>query len=213
MPLRAVFFDFDGLILDTEWPEVQTWSAIFAEHGHEYPDEVWKGVIGRGPEQEALRAETLLSELTGVPAADLEAEYQHRRMMIILQQQVLPGVLDRLNEAREMGLTIVAVSSSKRAWVEGHLERLGLWDRFERSFCADDVRNTKPAPDLYLLALSTLGLSADEAVVFEDSPNGVAAAKAAALRVIAVPNRVTSQLDLSAADRVVGSLVEVSLKN
>jgi len=211
MPLRAVLFDFDGLILDTEYPELEAWTEVYAEHGHAYPDAVWKGVIGRGPEQEALRAEALLAEWTGLPQEQLEKEYRGRKLEKILAEAVLPGVVERLDEAASMGLRIAAVSSSKREWVEGHLERLGLWDRFERSFCSDDVERTKPFPDLYLLALSTLGVSADEAVVFEDSPNGVAAARAAGIWVVAVPNRLTVQLDLSAADAVVGSLELVSL--
>ena len=211
MPLRAVFFDFDGLILDTEWPEVEVWREIYREHGREYPDEVWKALIGRGPEQEAVRAEALLSEWTGAAIDDLKAEYQTRRMAVILRQPVLPGVVDRLDEAASMNLRVAVVSSSKREWVEGHLQRLNLWDRFERSFCSDDVEQTKPFPDLYLLALSALGIAANEAIVFEDSPNGVAAAKAAGIKVIAVPNRLTAQLDLSAADEVVESLAAGSV--
>ncbi|MHB8637794.1 MAG: HAD family hydrolase [Fimbriimonadaceae bacterium] len=211
MPLRAVFLDFDGLILDTEWPEVEAWSEMFREHGHVYADDVWKGVIGRGAEQEAVRAEDLLSKWTGRPARELEAEYRVRKMAKILLQPVLPGVIARLAEAAKLGLIVVAVSSSKREWVEGHLRRLSLWPSFLRSFCSDDVARTKPFPDLYLLALSTLGLAANEAVVFEDSPNGVAAARAAGIRVIAVPNRLTAQLDLSAADAVVDSLEMVPL--
>jgi HAD superfamily hydrolase (TIGR01509 family) len=206
-----VFFDFDGLILDTEWPEVETWTAIYTEHGHEFPDSVWKGAIGRGPEQDALRAETLLSRITGVSASELEAEYQKRRMVTILGLSVLPGVIDRLDEARDLGLNVVAVSSSKRSWVEGHLIRLNLWDRFEKSFCADDVTHTKPSPELYQLALRTLGLEPTQAIVFEDSPNGVAAAKAAGIRVVAIPNRLTGQLDLSAADYIAASLGEISI--
>lgn len=211
MPLRAVLFDFDGLILDTEYPELAAWTEVYAEHGHAYPDVVWQGVIGRGPEQEALRAESLLAEWTGLPIEQLEKEYRSRKLEKILAEVLLPGVVDRLDEAASMELRVAAVSSSKREWVEGHLERLGLWSRFERSFCADDVKRTKPFPDLYLLALSTLGLKPEEAVVFEDSPNGVAAAKAAGIWVVAVPNRLTVQLDLSAADAVAGSLEWVSL--
>jgi HAD superfamily hydrolase (TIGR01509 family) len=211
MPLRAVFFDFDGLILDTEYPELEAWTEIYAEHGFDYPDEVWRGVIGRGPEQEALRAEALLAKWTGLPVDELEREYRALKVEKISNERLLPGVMARLDEARDLGLTVAAVSSSTREWVEGHLARLKIWDRFERSFCSDDVARTKPFPDLYLLALSSFGISADEAVVFEDSPNGVAAARAAGIQVIAVPNRLTVQLDLGGADTVVESLERVSL--
>lgn len=211
MNLRAALFDFDGLILDTEWPEVEAWTEVYRRHGFEFPDWVWQGAIGRGPEQEAVRAESLLSEWSAKPVVELDAEYQALRMRHILSQPVLPGVAELLAEAVASGVKVAAVSSSKRAWVEGHLQRLGLWEQFEGSYCQDDVARTKPFPDLYLLALAGLGVEPGEAVVFEDSPNGVAAGKAAGIKVVAVPNRLTAQLDLSAADLVVPSLAGIRL--
>lgn len=209
--LRAVLFDFDGLILDTEWPEVLSWREVFAAHGEILPDDIWRGAIGRGVEQEAVRPADLLSRLSGIGAEELRAEYQALRMSRILAQPVLPGILDLMVEARELGMRVAVVSSSARSWVEGHLERLGLLGLVERTFTSDDVARTKPSPDLYLLALREFGIVPGEGIAFEDSENGVAAAHAAGIPVIACPNPATMGMDFSKADRLVGSLSEVSL--
>ena len=113
--------------------------------------------------------------------------------------------------AGHLGLNLAIASSSPRSWVTGHLEALGLLDRFRTIRCRDDVVHAKPAPDLYLSALAGLGLRADEAIAIEDSPNGSAAAKAAGLYVIAVPNGVTQQLRFDQADLVLPSLADLDL--
>jgi beta-phosphoglucomutase-like phosphatase (HAD superfamily) len=104
-------------------------------------------------------------------------------------------------------------SSSTRDWVSGHLDRLGILGRFDCVRCRDDVTNAKPAPDLYIAVLDCLGVSASEALAIEDSPNGVIAAKRAGMRCVAIPNSITSRLDLSAADLVLRSLAEVTLQD
>jgi putative hydrolase of the HAD superfamily len=81
--------------------------------------------------------------------------------------------------------------------VDSHLQRLGIFDRFDHIICIDDVTRSKPSPELFLLALSKLKLSADQAIIFEDSPNGVKAANAAGIHVVAVPNPITSQLSFT----------------
>ena len=104
-------------------------------------------------------------------------------------------------------------SSSRRKWVNGHLTRLGLIQHFDSIKCADDVQRTKPDPDLYLAALGALGLQGHEAVALEDSPNGIAAAKAAGLFCVAVPNTLTRQLPLDGVDLVLDSLADLPMKD
>jgi beta-phosphoglucomutase-like phosphatase (HAD superfamily) len=104
------------------------------------------------------------------------------------------------------------VSSSTNAWVAGHLERLDTVDAWACIVCANgDAARAKPRPTLYLEALDTLGVAPEAAIAFEDSPNGVTAARAAGIFCVAVPNSVTAQLDLSAADLLVESLEAVPL--
>jgi putative hydrolase of the HAD superfamily len=128
-------------------------------------------------------------------------------------EPVRAGIGAYLAEARELGLEVGIVSSSTRAWVEGNLPRLALADGWACICCADGDRDRcKPSPALYLEALELLGVGAEEAIAIEDSPNGVAAAVAAGIFCVAVPNPVTGRLDLGAADLVVGSLEDLPLR-
>jgi HAD superfamily hydrolase (TIGR01509 family) len=126
-------------------------------------------------------------------------------------KELLPGVLQHIEEARTLGLKLGVASSSTTDWVKGHLARLGILDRFHCLRCRDDVANAKPAPDLYLAVLECLGVTAAEAFAIEDSPHGITAAKQAGLRCVAIPNTITAGLDLSRADVVLGTLSEVTL--
>ena len=121
--------------------------------------------------------------------------------------------MDLLNDGRKRGLRLAIASSSPHAWVDPHLSRLGLADRFDRVLCSDDVPpgRTKPNPDLFLLAVDQLKVPKEAAVVFEDSPNGVRAAKSAGIFVVAVPNPLTIRLGVDGANLTVKSLADISL--
>ncbi|RYG49111.1 HAD family hydrolase [bacterium] len=211
--LRALIFDFDGLILDTETPEVHAWQEMYAAYGQEL-DFAWVAYqIGRGAEQIVERPVDKLANL--VPSLDKEAvegDYRARRMSAILAEPIRPGVERLLAEAKAAGIRLCVASSSRHEWVDTHLSRLGLFDFFEFTCCADDVERAKPFPDLYLLALEKLGLDASEAMALEDSPNGSQAALDAGLMVVAVPNEVTRYLDLSHATAQFASMEEVTVE-
>ena len=130
---------------------------------------------------------------------------------MIARQQPRPGILQWIGDAQEAGLSLAVASTSHRDWVHGYLDRLDLRASFSHTACGDEVERVKPAPDLYRLALQRLGSAAGEAIAIEDSPNGIAAAKAAGLFCIAVPNPMTQALDLSAADLHLASLAEAPL--
>lgn len=214
MPISTLIFDFDGLILDTETPEFLVWQSIYREHGHEIPLEQWGRIIG-GYGISRFDAAVHLAELTrgGADAALTRARHRSESDALISIQPMLPGVLDILNEARDRNLGLAIASSSPHAWVDTHLARLGLFDRFDSIICADDVPagRTKPNPDLFLKALEVLAVQADEAVVFEDSPNGVKAARAAGIFVVAAPNPTTAMLEFDGESLRVDSLTNFSL--
>jgi HAD superfamily hydrolase (TIGR01509 family) len=214
MNLKALIFDFDGLIVDTETPEFVTWQAIYREYGHEFPAERWGSIIG-GSGHAQFDAAEHLAELArgGADASALRDRHRAGQEALLLAQPVLPGVVDLLDRARRSGLGLAIASSSPHAWVDTHLARLGLEGRFDSVVCRDDVPagRTKPHPDLFLLALERLGVHADEAIVFEDSPNGVRAARAAGIFVVAVPNPTTSLLNVDEADLTLASLAEFKL--
>jgi HAD superfamily hydrolase (TIGR01509 family) len=212
--LKALLFDFDGLILDTETPEFQIWQSIYREHGQELPAERWLQIVGGYGMSDFDAAQHLL-QLTdgGVDPNSLRARHRMESDDLTLAQPVLPGVMDLLDQARSASLALAVVSSSPHSWVDLHLSRLKLLDHFSPVICADDVSpgKTKPNPDLYLKVLEVMGLPADEALAFEDSFNGVKAARAAGLFVVAVPNQVTSLLGVDGANLTLKSLTEFHL--
>lgn len=208
--IRAIVFDFDGLILDTEEPIYRSWLEVYEAHGEDLPFERWVQTVGST--DTAFHPQHHLEERLGRPLTqEVLDRRKDRRTALILANRVLPGVVQRLDEAREMGLKLGVASSSTQEWVRGHLVRLGILDRFDCLRCRDDVANPKPEPDLYLAVLDCLGVSAEEAIAIEDSPNGVAAAKRAGMRCVAIPNSITEFLDLSHADLILKSLAELSV--
>jgi HAD superfamily hydrolase (TIGR01509 family) len=210
--IKALIFDFDGLILDTESPEFQVWQEVFAAHGHELRAELWADLIGRPRAYFDMYAH--FKELNG-PLTDLETLRRDRRARVVelvLGQPVLPGVREYLHEARGMGLKIGLASSSGGDYVRGHLKRLELFDYFHATKCFEDTELHKPNPEPYLAVLDAVGVAPGEAVAFEDSPNGVAAARAAGIFCVAVPNPTTQCLSLGHADLCLKSLADEPLR-
>ena len=210
--IKALIFDFDGLILDTESPEYQAWQEVFAEHGHELAPDLWADLIGRPRNYFDMYA--YFKALNG-PLTDLDALRKDRRarvIQLVLEQPILPGVVNYLAEAKEIGLKIGLASSSAGEYVRGHLERLNLLEYFHVTKCFEDTGAHKPDPAPYLAVLDAIGVAPREAIAFEDSPNGVAAARAAGLFCIAVPNPITQCLSLAHADHCLKSLADEPLQ-
>jgi HAD superfamily hydrolase (TIGR01509 family) len=207
--IRAVVLDFDGLILDTERPVYESWRWAFSQHGLELPLQEWSELIGRVEAWDPLER---LSSLAPTVDSDVMARRQEVRDTLLAAESVLPGVVELIASAREMGMPVGIASSSPLSWVAGHLERLGLVESFDCVTCWREGVQGKPAPDLYAEAAGLLGAAPSECIAFEDSMNGVLAAKAAGMRCVAVPHGLTAHLDLSAADLIVESLAEVSLR-
>jgi HAD superfamily hydrolase (TIGR01509 family) len=212
--IKALIFDFDGLILDTESPEADMWDQIYAEHGFEFPLDEWGTVIGGNGSSNFDAAEhlSLLSQGRLDPAS-MRSYHRSGSDAMTLEQHILPGVADCIQEAKRLGLKLAIASSSEHAWVDTHAKRLGIFDYFDHVICRDDVGvgRTKPNPDLYLLALNQLQVQKNEAIVFEDSPNGVTAANRAGIFVVAVPNPITSKLNIGTANLILNSLSDLSL--
>jgi len=198
--IRALIFDFDGLIVDTEVPIFRAWQRIYREHGQELPLDRWLTIIGTasGPFDPVIDlAKKTGTKLDQAELKALEVLYYQEATAL---QQLLPGVIDYLVAARQLGLKTAVASSSTRKWVMDHLNRFGIGGHFDAIVCREDVKRTKPDPDLYLTTLERLGARPDEAIAFEDSSNGIHAAKAAGLYCVVVPNLLTVDLDLTEAD-------------
>jgi HAD superfamily hydrolase (TIGR01509 family) len=211
--IRAVVFDFDGLILDTEGPVLIAWQEAFAAHGcRPLTTEEWAQEIGTAG---ALDLVALLQE-RATRAVDLDAMQERRRARrdeLLAAEMVLPGVREWLDEADALGLEVAIASSSPPDWVEPHLERLEMRHRFASVVCCGDGIAAKPAPDTYLAACAAIDVAPGESLAVEDSPHGVTAAKQAGLRCVAVPHAITEQLDLSHADFRIRSLADVRLRD
>lgn len=210
VPVRAFLFDFDGLILDTETASRAGWEWLYREHGHELPRDRWALMVGTVDGWDIWGH---LEELVGEPLDREqlnERRYAHE-LTLLEAEKLRPGIADYLAAAERLGLTRAIVSSASRKWIDMHLERLEQSVGWDAIVTADhDAERAKPRPTLYLEALDRLGVTADEAVAFEDSPNGAAAAKAAGIFVVGVPNTVTRDLELAeSADVVVDSLADL----
>ena len=209
--LRALIFDFDGLILDTETPLKVSWERIYEQHGLTVAAEDWAGLLGAfaDPPQAYDLLERHLDRPVDRDA--LRSERLRHELELLAHEDVLPGVRRLIAEARVSDVRLAVASSSDRDWVEGHLVRLGLRPSFDAVLCAEDVGQTKPAPDLYLAALDALRLNAMDAIALEDSVHGAQAAKRAGLVCVVIPNRVTRYLPNPHADLILESLSETNL--
>jgi HAD superfamily hydrolase (TIGR01509 family) len=204
--MRALVFDFDGLILDTETSGYEAWRLVYEEHDQVLPRDRWLtriGTDGSGFDP--------MAELRARVGGTLDAEQiWYRRMRIhrtqIEQLDQMPGVRACLEHARAEAIGTAIASSSPFNWVNGHIERLGLSHFFDQVVTLEDVDSAKPAPDLYLRATELLDVDPGDAIALEDSPNGVQSAKAAGLYCVAVPGPMTRSLSFEAADAVLPSL-------
>jgi HAD superfamily hydrolase (TIGR01509 family) len=207
---RAVILDFDGLIVDTETPIFEAWRTVYGRRGQELRLDVWQHALGtHGGFDPYAHLGSLLGQTLAHDALLEEVQVLNRPACDA--QPLLPGVENLLRAARALGFGTAVASSSTRGWVEGWLSRHRILDLFDVLCGRADVAQVKPAPDLFLLAAERLGVRPDECVVFEDSPNGMRAARTAGMLCVAVPNALTRSLPLPDPDLVVSSLAELTL--
>ncbi|MFN3491849.1 MAG: HAD family hydrolase, partial [Anaerolineales bacterium] len=203
------------LILDTETPEVTVWQNIYKEYGFELPVHEWEKTVG-GYGISTFNAAEHLALLSAGKVDSVSSTLRYRRESdaLIHASPILPGVIDLIHAAKSNGLKTAIGSSSPHSWVDSHTQRLGIYDLFDFIICQDDVEKgkTKPHPDIYLKALEQLDVKNHEAVVFEDSPNGVLAARRAGIFVVAVPNGLTKQMNVQ-GDWTISSLAEIKLQD
>lgn len=205
----ALVLDFDGTVLDTEMALFRAWSELWADHGEELDLGHWQTVIGTDSDFDPW---TALEDRLGRPVEEaLRERRRQRRDELLHALEPRPGVLDWLAEAERLGVPVGVASSSPADWVDGHLCRLGLRDRFGHLACVDGVIPAKPDPTSYRTACLRLGADPARSVAVEDSPHGVAAAVEAGLFTIAVPHDLTEGLDFGRADLVVASLERLAL--
>ncbi len=209
--IEAIVFDFDGLIIDTETPEFDSWQEVFESYGATLDRQVWDQAIGRHSMDFDIYEH--LGELSGqhIEREEVRPRMRRRYLERIERNPVLPGVEEYLDTAKGMGLKLAVASSSSPGWAAGHLEDRELLHYFEFVLDAGYVANAKPDPELYTMSAERLGLRPENALAIEDSVVGLTAAKAAGLPCVVVPNPMTKGMDFSLADIRLGSLADVPL--
>lgn len=208
--LKAIIFDLDGTIIDTETAWYVALNELYQEHGVELSLELYSTCIGT--DLTAFNPyEYLITELkVQVDPQEFKDKVRQRYDHLMTKEQIRPGVRDYLEQARAAGIKLAVASSSNREWVERHLQQLGVLDYFDAIRTADDVRKVKPDPELYQQAIAALGVEPQEAIAVEDSPNGARAAAAAGLHCLVVPNTITSTLPFDLPHRRVNSLTDLA---
>jgi HAD superfamily hydrolase (TIGR01509 family) len=205
--IRALIFDFDGLILDTETALIEAYGDVHREDGRPFDRPLFARSVGHAD----YAFDPWREFGPGADRARLEERRQAFNRRRNEEQAVLPGVVRLIDEGRAASMKIGLASNSGRPHVEGHLQRLGLLSRFDFIACRGDVPSPKPEPDLYRLVLNRFGLRGGEAIAFEDSNTGTLAAKRAGAWVVAVPNPSTGHHDFSHVDLEVASLGDCRL--
>ncbi|WP_062307694.1 HAD family hydrolase [Alicyclobacillus sendaiensis] len=191
--MRAVIFDFDGTIVDTERAWYEAYAGLYRQHGRELPFHLYAKTVGTSadafdPVRHLCDADASIRR----EEAERAVEQEHRRLLD--DEPLRPGVRASLQELRRLGVSIGLATSSRRAYVEPFLEKYGIQAFFDAIATADDVIRVKPDPELYQLACRRLGVAPSEALAVEDSPHGAQAAIAAGLPVLCVPNAITKHL-------------------
>jgi putative hydrolase of the HAD superfamily len=210
MGIDALVFDFDGLLMDTETTSLRVWQYLWRTYGLELDVETFFAPHGGDVVAERYAA---LAAAVG-PGYDQAASHAKRlayRDELHAALELADGIPAWLDEARDLGLRLAVASSSPRFWITDHLSRIGYLDRFELLACGDEVPAAKPAPDVYLLAVDRLGVAAERAVAFEDTVHGVAAAKKAGLRCVAIPHPHADPALFTAADVLLTSAADLPL--
>mgnify|MGYP003290010094 CR=1 FL=1 len=203
---RGIIFDFDGVLVDTEWAIYQSWVQLYAREGQQISIATYSPCLGAGYSH--WNPADHLEKLTG-KKYDWEVETPARQAVLeadLARAGLMDGALELLDWCAEQGIGLTVASSSSRRWVQGWLERLGIYERFDGVFTRTDGYAVKPDPALFLAARNCLNLPKEDCLIVEDTENGTISARNAGIPCVAVPNRMTESCDLSRAQYRVASL-------
>lgn len=208
--IKALIFDFDGLILDTETAWFHAYKTVLKEE-YDYELSLDDFVKCVGADDTVLFA--ILEEKihNNISRVDIRNKAREIHSEVLKTLGVREGIVTYLKESKEKGLINAICTSSKQSWIDYHLKNLGLYAYFDYFITQDDVEKIKPDPELFNKTLDVLQLEAHEAIVFEDSLNGLISAQGANIPVVIVPNTVTNQLPFDNYLLKVDSLGDISL--
>ncbi len=210
--LAAVIFDFDGIVLDSETPEFESHRRIYERCGVGLTPDEWCDQIGLWAEGHDERWIAQLAERApGAPSRDDYHAEKHRIFDEVVPREPMRGIRDLLTALAEAGVPAAIASSAPARWVVPAVEGIGVRPLFAAIVTGDAVARRKPAPDVYLEAARRLGVDPARSIAIEDSGPGIAAARAAGMKTVAIPHWLTERHDLSSADLTVAHAGELTL--
>lgn len=188
--MKAVVFDMDGVLFDTEIVCMKAWMAVAGKNGMPDMEEVFPKCIGLNSNDSRQIVMKAYGEDFDYPRFRQEASDWLQAYMKENGLPVKPGVPEILRWLKDAGYKVGLASSTRSSSVFGHLEQSGFRDYFQTVVTGDMVEHSKPRPDIYLLACRELGVEPEQAYAIEDSPNGIRSAHAAGMRPIMVPDMI-----------------------
>lgn len=211
LPFDAIIFDHDGTLVDTERADLETCRILYQEHDVPFSIDYWaKHIVGYMGGYDRVLNDLTSRNGHGPTRARVLERFKELWDITSENVELMPGVIPLLAQLHAAGYPMAVATASDREWVKRWFTRFELWPYFQAIATGDDVVHNKPAPDVYLFAAAQLGVSPECCLVFEDSLPGVAAAKAAGMRVVAVSSPHTKQLDYSTADMIIDTLETVT---
>ncbi len=209
MRIQAIIFDLDGLMVDSEPLARDAWRRFLASQGHTLTEDSFSAMLGL----RLMDSAKYIKERYQL--AQTIEEIAERRLELFLASlpgnlQPMPGLEELLRAVDVRGLRRAVATSSPGIYAPVALREIGAAEGFETIITGDMVAHGKPAPDIYLAAAAALDLPPAACMALEDSPNGVKAAKAAGMRCVAVPDELSTDLDLDGADTIFPSLAVVA---
>ena len=206
----GVVFDFDGTILDSETAEYESHRRCCAEYGVDLSEDQWCTGIGI-VQPETHWFDWLCARTASPPSFERFRETTRAYFREHVLMQPMPGIAELLGVLAAAGVPRAVGLTASSGWVLGALDDLQLTGCFTAIVTGDQVERGKPAPDVYLEAARRLGIDARRCVAIEDSGPGLAAAKAAGMKTVAIPHPLSRRHDLSGADLYAASATELSL--
>lgn len=207
--LKAVIFDMDGVIINSEPQHYEAYVMLCKEYDVELPYEIYKGFIGG---THAMVCEYLRKDLK-LPLEEEEMQEilrKNRRYLIDTKgYEEITGIRELIQSLHAHGIKLAIASSSPEKEIEEVVKSLGMENYFEKLVSGETVENPKPAPDVFLKAVKALEVDTEECIIIEDSGNGVKASVAAGIPVIGFYNPDSGNQDLSKADIVVEGFEEI----
>ena len=213
MLVKAIIFDFDGTIIDTETAWYTVFKDAYASYDVELSLETYAKCLGTNLQDFNPYTYLVTHHHMDLNVEAFRTSIQARHAELMELEVIRPGILNLLQQAKLAGLKMGIASSSSRQWIDRFVDALGIRKFFDCYCTADTVTNVKPHPELYLQALEQLGVSAGEAIAMEDSPNGARAALAAGLHTVVVPNTITKQLPFATGHHTIDTLEQYDLED